>query len=75
LEGKLLCFLLRMAFLNSQERTRSFWETSPGFRYLMPLAKRPSFTGNRKVEHSEYAFFCFQKGWAGNAEILPHLWY
>jgi hypothetical protein len=69
-----VAFLLRMAFLNSQERVNTLWDTQPGFRYLLPLAQRPSFTGDGKSEHSEYAVYIFQKGWKGNAEILPHLW-
>lgn len=69
-----VAFLLRMAFLNSQERVRTLWDAKKGFRYLLPLAQRPSFTGDGKSEHSEYAMYVFQKGYQGNAEILPHLW-
>ena len=69
-----VAFLLRMAFLNSQERVRALWEKNVGFRYLLPLAQRPSFTGDRRTEHSEYAVYVFQAGYSGNAEILPHLW-
>lgn len=72
--GGYVAFLLRMAFLNSQARVRTLWDLQKGFRFLMPLAQRPSFTGDGKSEHSEYAVYAFQKGYTGNAAILPHLW-
>ena len=72
--GGHVAFLLRMAFLNSQKRVKTFWDVQKGFRYLLPLAQRPSFTGDSKTEHSEYATLLFEKGFSGNAEILPHLW-
>jgi hypothetical protein len=72
--GGYVAFLLRMAFLNSQARVKTLWDLQKGFRYLMPLAQRPSFTGDGKSEHSEYAVYIFQAGYKGNAEILPHLW-
>jgi hypothetical protein len=73
--GGYVAFLLRMAFLNSQARVSSLWDKHPGFRYLLPLAERPSFTEDGKSEHSEYGCYLFQAGWKGNAEILPHLWW
>jgi len=73
--GGYVAFLLRMAFLNSQARVESLWDQRKGFRYLLPLAERPSFTEDGKSEHSEYAVYIFQAGWQGNAEILPHLWW
>lgn len=72
--GGYVAFLLRMAFLNSQARVKTLWDLQKGFRYLLPLAQRPSFTGDGKSEHSEYAVYVFQVGYKGNAEILPHLW-
>jgi len=72
--GGHVALLLRMAFLNSQERVRELWDKKKGFRYLLPLAQRPSYTGDGKSEHSEYAVYVFQVGYKGNAEILPHLW-
>lgn len=72
--GGHVAFLLRMAFLNSQARVKTFWDKALGFRYLLPLAQRPSFTGDGKSEHSEYAAYIFEVGYKGRAEILPHLW-
>lgn len=72
--GGHVAFLLRMAFLNSQARVKTFWDKLPGFRYLLPLAQRPSFTGDGKSEHSEYAVYVFNVGYMGLAQILPHLW-
>lgn len=73
--GGYVAFLLRMAFLNSQARVETLWDQQKGFRYLLPLAERPSFTEDGKSEHSEYAVYIFQSGYTGNAEILPHLWW
>lgn len=69
-----VAMLLRMAFLSTQKRVRTFWDKKPGFRYLIPLAQRVSFTGDGKNEHSEHALMVFKKGYTGMAEILPHLW-
>lgn len=74
MSGGHVAFLLRMAFLSTQKRVHNFWDKQPGFKYLIPLAQRVSFTGDGKNEHSEHALYVFEKGYLGNATILPHLW-
>lgn len=66
-----VAFLLRLSFLGSQERERTLW-SAPGLRYLIPIARRPSFTGGGS-DACEYAVFIWERGFAGNAELLPHL--
>ncbi len=73
--GGHLAFLLRMAFLNSQSRVETLWsKPTDRLRYLLPLAQRPSFTGDGKTEHSEYAQYIWEKDWTGDATLLKHLW-
>jgi hypothetical protein len=71
-DGGHLAFLLRLSFLCGQKRVESLWSKS-GLRYLMPIAPRPSFTPDGKTDASEYGLFVWQRGYTGNAEILPHL--
>lgn len=69
--GAWVAFLLRLSFLGSQARARTVW-ASPGLRWLIPISRRPSFTGGGS-DASEYAVFVWQRGYEGNAEILSHL--
>lgn len=69
--GTWVAFLLRLSFLGSQARAKTVW-ASPGLRWLIPISRRPSFTGGGS-DASEYAVFVWQRGFTGNAEILPHL--
>ncbi len=77
-DGDHLAFLLRLSMLGSQERAESLW-AKPGLRFLMPVAQRPSFGLNKHgkpgTDNSEYAVFVWKKGYEGNAELLPHLWF
>lgn len=71
--GDLLVFLLRSSFLCSQKRCASLW-SRPGLRWLIPVAERPSFTGDGGTDGAEYALFCWAAGFQGRPEILPPLW-
>lgn len=73
--GGALAFLLRMAFLSSQQRVKTLWQPPSELKYLMPLAQRASFTEDGKTEHSEYAVYVWEKGFMGDTKLLPHLWY
>lgn len=69
-----LVFLLRLGVLGGSGRAESLW-ASPGFRYLMPVAPRPSFTTDGNGDSSEYGVFVWQRGWAGLAQVLrPCIW-
>lgn len=71
--GGYLAFLLRLSFLGSQGRAERLW-SKPGLRYLQPIAERPSFI-NGASDNSEYALFVWQRGYDGNAELLPPLFW
>lgn len=66
-----VAFLLRLSFLAGQRRL-ALYEEHP-LRYLIPITPRPSFTPDGKTDASEYAVFVWQRGYRGNAEVLPHL--
>lgn len=55
----LLVFLLRLAFLGSQERV-ALYRDFP-LRYLQPIAQRPSFTADGRTDPMEYAAFAWTK--------------
>jgi hypothetical protein len=69
--GAWVAFLLRLSFLGSQARAKTVW-ASPGLRWLIPISRRPSFTGGGS-DASEYAVFVWGRGFTGNAVVLPHL--
>jgi hypothetical protein len=71
--GHDVAFLLRLAFLESKARV-PFW-TGPGacLRKMWVLAERPSFTANGKTDSAAYAFFWWQPGFEGQAEVVPAL--
>jgi len=70
--GEWLAFLLRINFFGSNGR-RAFWARKKDrLRYLIPFTQRPKFRNN-KSDATEYGCFIWQKGWTGNAEILPNM--
>ena len=69
--GGHLAFLLRVGFIASQERAK-LYRAHP-IRWLIPIIGRPSFTGNGKTDPTEYAVFCWRRGFTGNGEILSGL--
>jgi hypothetical protein len=71
-EGDRLAFLLRLNFLGSRDRVR-FWRR-PGLESVQTIAPRPSFTGGG-TDGTEYALFCWRKGYRGAPRILsPLVW-
>jgi len=74
--GTVIAFLLRMAFLGSQDRARDFWPHYP-LHSVHPIAERPSFTPDGKTESSEYGFFVWSKGSSKSEHprIYPHIWW
>lgn len=72
INGGYLAFLLRLAFLGSQKRANTLW-ASAGFRWLIPIAERPSFTADGGSERMEYGVFVWHRDYQGRPEILPHL--
>jgi hypothetical protein len=71
--GEWIAFLLRINFFGAATR-RDFWaKKRDRLRYLIPFCERPDFRGDGKSDPTEYGMFIFQKGWTGNAEILPNM--
>lgn len=58
-DGAWLAFILRVGFYGAP-RHEDFWPRYPE-RYFAPIAPRPSFTSNGKVDSQEYALFIWQK--------------
>ena len=65
-EGGEVIMLLRLNFLGAQKR-RPFWKDAP-LKHIYVLSKRPCFINN-KSDSIEYAWFVFERGYKGNAEI------
>ena len=66
-----VCFLLRLAFLESKRRA-DFWEENP-CRKVFVLSERPSFTGG-KTDSSAYAFFWWDSLHSGPTELEIIQW-
>jgi hypothetical protein len=60
-----IVFLLRLAFLESQERGVGLWREHPPYRVLT-CSKRPSFTGNGKTDSAAYAVYYWKHGHQGD---------
>lgn len=63
-DGGYLVFLLRLAFLEGQERGKGLWQRLPP-KAVHVCSARPSFTGNGKTDATAYAVFLWEKAWQG----------
>jgi hypothetical protein len=70
--GGSLLFLLRLAFLESQERYPFFCRCPP--RRVWVLSRRPSFTGDGQTDATAYALYLWQAGWQGKTGLDWLLW-
>lgn len=67
-DERLLVFLLRLAFLEGQDRGKYFWPNySP--KKVTVCSKRPSFTGNGKTDATAYGIYQWEKGWQGDTKL------
>jgi hypothetical protein len=71
--GTLLCFLLRLNFLESQKRS-AFFQTAMPDVYVLP--RRPSFTNDGGVDATGYCWVVFRPALEGsrkygNVSVLP----
>jgi hypothetical protein len=66
-----LCFLLRLAFLESKKRIE-FWKEHPVHK-IWVLSERPSFTGG-STDSCAYGFFWWKKETIGPSEIEVLSW-
>lgn len=62
--GGVLAYLLRLAFLEGQDRSAGLWREFPAHTVAV-ASKRPSFTGNGKTDATAYAMYYFVKGYDG----------
>lgn len=63
--GGLCLFLMRLAFLEGQDRGDCLWRECPPMSVHV-LSRRPSFTGNGKTDATAYAVYLWGKGWQGD---------
>ena len=63
-----LLFLLRLAFLEGQERGRDLWRRLPP-KAVHVCSARPSFTQDKRTDATAYGVFCWQKGWQGETQL------
>lgn len=59
--GGMLCFLLRLAFLESSKRGNGLWKEFPPSSVHV-LMERPSFTENGKTDETAYGIYIWCKG-------------
>lgn len=67
-EGGYIVFLLRMGFLEGQQRAKSFWPKYP-LKDLYVLSRRPSFTNDFRTDATAYSVFVWQKGYVGKTTL------
>jgi hypothetical protein len=72
--GGYVCFLLRLAFLESQERGKGLWKAHPP-QTVAVCSRRPSFSGDGKTDATAYAVFVWQRGRAESETALTWLDY
>lgn len=63
-----LVFLLRLAFLEEQDRGKDFWRKFPPERVSV-CSQRPSFTGDGNTDATAYAVYYWRKGWTGPTRL------
>lgn len=66
-----VAFLLRLAFLETQER-RPFWKQNPASKVYV-FSQRPSFTGGG-TDSAAYGLFVWQRGWTRPTELEVVSW-
>ena len=64
-ENGIILFLLRLAFLEGQDRGRNFWKDI-NLKKLWVCSRRPSFTGNKKTDDNAYGIYLWENGYKGN---------
>lgn len=67
-DGGIVAFLLRLAFLEGQDRGADFWQQYPP-EHVKVCSERVSYTGDGRTDATAYAFFYWRKGWHGLTTI------
>lgn len=65
-----ICALLRLNFLGSSRKRIDLVGPGSCLRSVLVLSKRPSFTGDGRTDASDYAFFVWEAGHKGSAEVV-----
>lgn len=66
--GGVLAYLLRLAFLEGQDRGADLYECYPP-RKVWVCSERPSFTGDGNTDATAYAVLVWQDGWQGETTM------
>lgn len=72
-EGGIMVYLLRVSYLNSQRRYKNLWKVTPPIEVIIS-SRRPSFTGNRHTDDTDYALYIWSKGWSGDTLLNWLMW-
>jgi len=67
-DGKVAA-LLRLNFLGSSRKRLDVVDACSGLLRVWVLAQRPSFTGDKKTDSCDYAWFVYRKGHVGPAAL------
>lgn len=70
-KGGVLAFLLRLGFLEGQERYEKFWRIYPSSA-IYPFPARPGFTADGATDGTAYGMMCWKQGHQGFT-VLRHL--
>lgn len=66
--GGHVLFLLRLAFLEGQDRARTFWRKYPP-KAIAIASKRPSFTGDGRTDAIAYMICLWENGFTGSPRV------
>ena len=64
-----VCALLRLNFLGSSRKRIDLVGPGSCLKAVHVLSRRPSFTGDGKTDACEYAWFVWQKNYAGACRV------
>lgn len=69
-DGGSMVFLLRLAFLEGQDRGLELW-SRPQFKpvQILVCSERPSFTVDGHTDATAYGLFYWRKGWRGETKL------
>ena len=72
-EKGIMMYLLRVAYLNSQSRYKNLWMVNPPVEVVIS-ARRPSFSGDRKTDDTDFALYIWSKGWKEHTLLNWLMW-
>lgn len=66
-EDGMMVYLLPLSFLASKGRAKGLYRKTPPME--VHVAHRVSFSGNGKVDNTEYAVYIWKRGWKGETSL------